>query len=193
MGVSTNCNIAYFSKDLDLINRYTLEGRADNFIYGLIGGSGAYFDPEKHGGFTDEEMKIMKIYFDENSLSVSEGYARITPNVQDPNELLNIWLKIRSNLIKEFNLNLAEYRQSLLDNISELKSTIQDKPRNLLSFLPNKKSIQIPQQQKEISDDKFKRILFDYTWSLDSISMIISALTIAIKNEYLVEITASDW
>jgi len=164
MGVSTNLNVIFFSKEKEKIQKVEHDGRADDFIYHLLNDGGSTFDPDKLGSFSDEEKEILKIYFDANSMSVMEGYATVTPNIQDPNKLKKIWRRIRSKIIKEFDDSMKDYHEHLSHD-SSIK----------------------------MSEYSFEKKVFNYTWSLDSISGILSLLELAIASEYLVEITVSDF
>ena len=164
MGVSTSCIVTIYSKEKEKIKKIDFENRADNFIYNIINDGGATFNPNAINNFTDDEREIMKVYFDENSGSVLQGYATVTPNIQDPNKMKEIWIKIRSGIIIEFNNSMKEYHEKLSSDSSA-----------------------------KMSEYKFNKKLFNYTWSLDCVSGIISLLQMAIINEYLIEITVADF
>lgn len=164
MGVSTNCNVTFYTKEKEKIQKVELDDRADDFIYHLMNDGGARFNPDAIYKFSDEDKAIMKIYFDENSGSVAEGYAKVSPNIQDPQKLKKIWINIRSGIIQEFDQSMKAYHEKL-------------------SAEPTVK----------MSEYDFSKKMFKYTWSLDSISGVIALLQLAIKNDHLVEITASDF
>ncbi len=193
MGVATNCKISFYTKEKVFIEKYDLEGRADDFIYGLINDGGATFNPSYYGEFSTEQIEIMKIYFDEESMSVGEGYAKVTPNVQDPKELKKIWTKIRTHIIKSFNKRMKEYRSSLNDSINQMQDEIKKSKESKSGFFSKKNSIDLKEPTIQMDDYRFDKVLFDYTWSLNSISKVMAGLEIAIKNDNLVEITVSDW
>ncbi|MDF1696694.1 MAG: hypothetical protein P1U56_12710 [Saprospiraceae bacterium] len=193
MGVSTNCKIAMYTKDKSFIKKYDLEGRADGFIYGLLNDGGATFDPSNYGEFTEHQIEIMKVYFDKESMSVSEGYASVTSNIQDPKELKKVWIKIRSSVIKSFHSELKSYRSGLLEQISEMQEEIKKSNESKSGLFSKKATIKIAEPKVKMDEHRFDRVLFDYTWSLNSISKIITGLEMAIADGNLVEITASDW
>lgn len=168
MGVSTNCKITFFNKEKNKISKIELGGRADDFIYNLMAEDAfligeSTFNPCAINNFTDEEKEMVQIYFDEKSLSVLEEYAIVKQNIQDPIKLKIIWEKIRSGIIKEFRQSMKDYHENLLID-----------------------------PKTKMSEYNFSDKIFRYTWSLDCISEIIGVLQVAIKNENLIEITASD-
>jgi len=193
MGVSTSCNVAFFTKDKKLVSKNPLDSRADDFIYGLVNDGGATFEPEKYGDFSHEEIEIMQIFFDENSMSVSENHAQVRPNIQDPAKLQPIWIKIRSHIIKTFNKSIKDYRDSLLLSHSKMVEKIEKSNNTQSGLFSKKKAIQISNPSIKMEDYAFDRLLFDYTWSLNCISKVMAALEIAVINNYLVEVTVSDW
>lgn len=163
MGVSTCCSVGFFTKEKEQIKKITLEGIADKFIYDIINDGGATFNPDSIAEFSAEEKEILKIYFDEESVSVLEGYAKVTPNIQNPNELKTVWKKIRRSTIIEFEKSMIAYHKKL-------------------SADPSVK----------MSEDDFERKLFNYRCTLECVSEIISMLNLAIEDGTLVEITAVD-
>ena len=195
MGVSTSLKFARFSKKEELIKRYDLDVRADEFIYNLLNDGGSTFNPEYFGEFSDAEKEIMKIYYDKNSISVAEGYAKITQNIQSPKELKSIWIKIRSSIIKSFNSKMRDYHNGISDDVSGLVEYINKYNETLdkQKIFSKKEKVELPNMTTHImSKYNFDRTLFNVIWSIDCISQILSLLDTSINDDMLVEITAAD-
>ena len=193
MGISTGTYIKYYTKENQLVNKYNLDDRSDDYIYdGLVCDGGAIFNPNKYGEFSEEQKEIMKVYFDEDSLSVGEGYAKVTPNIQSPEKLLPIWLKIRSSVIKPFQRDLKTYHSQIISDYKQVKEET-DKFNSSKKGLFSKKKYILPELTKLKSEYDFEDILWRNIWKIDSISKIIGFLIAAKENEMLVEITAADY
>lgn len=193
MGVSTGTYVRFYTKEEQLIKRYNLDDRSDDYIYsGLIADGGANFTPEMYGEFSDEQKQIMKVYFDEESMSVGEGYAKVTPNIQSPDKLLPIWIKIRSSVIKPFQRDLKDYHNQIIRDYNTLQNEV-DRFNSSKKGLFSSKEFNLPQMTDLKSEYDFKNILWRTVWKIDSISKVIALLIAAKGNENLVEITAADF
>lgn len=194
MGVSTSLKITFFSEEKALAKEINLDGRANGFIYELLNDGGLTFTPEKIGEFNDSEKEIMKVYFDKESMSVKEGYATVTQNIQAPKELKKIWTKIRSYIIKEFKNKMVNYHNNLTSDIISSQEIIKNVNEKIdkQSLFSKIKKVELPNITAQISGIDFDRLILDYTWSMDCISQIIVLLEMAENENMLVEITAID-
>ena len=186
MGVSTSTIVKFFKEENQLVNTYYLEDRSDDYIYdGLAASGGATFTPE--------QKSIMKVYFAAESGSVMEGYAEVTPNIQDPAKLIPIWEKIRGHAIKELHNKTTNYHNNLFDFHTKLEEQVSRYNQIKQGMFSKKEAFQLPSEIKLQTKDAFKRNVWDATWKIDSISKIIGLLIVAKAEKYKVEITASDF
>jgi hypothetical protein len=195
MGVSTSLKIAFYSKEKELIKKYDLAGRADEYIYSLVNDGGATFEPEKFGDFNESQKEALKVYFDQESLSVSEGYAKVTTNIQSPKELKPLWLKIRSSIIRSFNSKMKDYHDKLSASLTGLTDSIHVSNEGLekRNIFSKKKKIEVSDIATPMSEYDFDRALFNIVWSIDSISEVLTMLNMAIADDVLIEISAADY
>jgi hypothetical protein len=192
MGVSTEIHIKFYTEDKKFVNKYNLDDRSDDYVYeGLVSGGGSEFKPENFGEFSDEQKKIMKIYFDEESESVSEGYAKATKNIQSPEKLLPIWTEIRSSIIAPFQQNLISYHNEIINDYKNINDKIENY-NSQTNIVTSKNKMSLPKLTKLKSENDFKRTLRDTIWKIDSISKVIALLIVARDNKMLVEITVVD-
>ena len=159
MGVVNNCNISIFSQKKELISQHFIEG-TDELLDGLITDGGAIFDPSKYGEFSAEESKTIMIYFDKDSMSVGENCAEVTPNIQDPKKLKNVWLKVRYNLVQTHANMLKTYRSDLLKYIEDMKEVVNELKNKKQGLFKKKSIIELPEEVTEISEYKFRAPLF---------------------------------
>lgn len=193
MGVHTGTIVKFYNKENEFINRYNLDDRSDDYIYdGLICGGDLEFKPDKYGEFTEGQKEIMKIYFDEKSMSVEEGYARAKSNIQSPEKLLPIWIIIRSSIIEPFHSGLRSYHNQIISDFKVVKEEI-DKHNNSKKGFFSKNTLVLPELTNLKSEHEFQDIIWRTIWKIDSISKIIALLIVAKQNDMLVEITASDY
>lgn len=193
MGVRTGTIVKFYTKENEFINRYNLDDRSDDYMYdGLICSGGLEFKPDKYGEFTEEEKEIMKIYFDEKSMSVLEGYTRAKSNIQSPEKLLPIWITIRSSIIEPLHSGLSSYHNQIIADFKVVKEEV-DKHNNSKKGFFSKNTLDLPELTKLKSEHEFQDIIWRTIWKIDSISKIIALLIVAIQNDVLVEITASDY
>ena len=193
MGVSTGTIIKFYTTDKQLVNKYNLDDRSDDYIYdGLVCDGGANFNPEKFGEFTDEQKEIMKVYFDEESMSVGEGYAKVTSNIQSPEKLLQIWTKIRSSIIKSFQADLKSYHNQIISDYNQIKERTELFNKTKKGLF-SKSTFDLPELTNLKSEFDFEHILWRTIWKIDSISKVIALLIAAKENQMLVEITAADY
>ncbi|HHH53985.1 MAG TPA: hypothetical protein ENK91_10025 [Bacteroidetes bacterium] len=134
----------------------------------------------------------MKIYFDEDSGSVLEGYATVTPNIQSPDKLLPIWIKIRSSVIKPFQSELNNYHNKIIVYNKKIKQETEKFNKSKKSLFSKNKFI-LPELTELKTEYDFEDILWRTIWKIDSISKVIGLLIVAKENGMLVEITASDY
>lgn len=194
MGVSTGTVVKFYDSDKNLLNTYYLDDRSDDYIYqGLICDGGSTFKPDNFGEFDERQKEIMKVYFDETSGSVGEGYATVTPNIQSPAELLVIWTKIRSSVISKFNVEMDKYHDRVISDYHLFKTSIVELTLKKKSLFGNKPKYALPDTMEPLTKNEFQRKLYDIIWMMDSISKIIGLLIVAKENEMLVEITAADY
>jgi hypothetical protein len=193
MGVSTGTIVKFYTIDNQLVNKYNLDDRSDDYIYdGLVCDGGANFNPDKYGDFTDEQKEIMKVYFDEESMSVGEGYAKVTSNIQSPEKLLPIWIKIRSSVIKPFQADLKSYHSQIIADYKQIKDKTElfnSSKKGLFS----KNTFNLHELTNLKSEYDFENILWRTIWQIDRISKVIALLIAAKENKMLVEITVADY
>ena len=187
MAVSTSTVVKFYTKENEFLKKYDLDDRSDDYIYdGLVCNGGATFNPEKYGNFSEEQKEIMKVYFNEESLSVMEGYAEeVIVNIQSPEKLLPIWSKIKSSVAKSFQANLIEYHNGIIADHEKVTSEIA-------RYNSKKEDIILPEFTKLKSEYDFKNDLWRITSAIESISKVIGLLMVAEENNFLVEITAND-
>ncbi len=124
-------------------------------------------------------------------MSVGEGYAKITPNIQKPEKLLPIWIKIRTSVIKPFQSDLKEYHSQIISDYNNVKEEV-NKFNSAKSGLFSNPKLELPKLTSLMSEYDFKNILWRTIWKIDSISKVIGLLIVAKESGYLVEITAED-
>lgn len=194
MSGSTSLKISFFSKEKELIKKIDLDARADEFIYDLLNDGGSTYNPDILGEFDDSEKEIMKVYFDQESMSVSEGYATVTQNIQDPKELKMIWTKIRSTLINGFQQKMVSYHNDLTRDINLIKEVIKDHNEIIekQSLFSKIKKVELPNITPLMTVYNFERAISDNIWSIDCLSQVLVLLDMADKEKMLVEITVTD-
>jgi hypothetical protein len=194
MGVSTETRIKFYTKEKALVNTYCMDDRSDDYIYsGLVCDGGAVFNPDSFGDFTAEQKEIMKIYFDEESMSVGEEYASVTSNIQAPEKLLPIWNQIRTAVIKPFQAGLNDYHNGIIADYEKLNKSFEKNKNARTRLFSKKEHVVIPDLLPLKSEYDFKDTLWRTIWKIDSISKVIALLIVAKKNNMLVEITAADF
>jgi len=194
MGVSTTTYIKFYTKEKQLVKKYNMDDRSDDYIYdGLVCDGGANFNPDSFGEFSDEQKEIMKLYFDEESMSVVEGYAKVTSNIQSPEKLLPIWTKIRTSVIKPFQSDLNDYHNNIISDYQKINESVEKNKNSKKSLFSKKEDLIIPELSELKSEYNFKDMLWRIIWKIDSISKVIGLLIVAKENNMLVEITAADF
>lgn len=194
MGVSTETCIKFYTKEKQFVKKYNMDDRSDDYIYdGLVSDGGTNFNPDNFGEFSDDEKKIMKVYFDEQSSSVAEGYAKVTSNIQSPTELLPIWIKIRTSVISPFQSGLNDYHNGIINYHKKMTESIEIQKKSKRGLFAKKEDLLFPELSELKSEYDFKDILWRVIWKIDSISKIIALLITAKENDMLVEITVADY
>ena len=195
MGVSTSIKIGLYNKEKEFIKKIDLDSRADEFIYKIVNDGGATFEPEKLGDFDEDEKEVLKVYFDKDSVSVAEGYAKVTENIQSPKDLKKIWTKIRTTIIRGYKNKMVDYHKCLSNDINSIQEIIKDYNGKVdkQGLFSKSKKIESPSFTALMTEYNFDRLLFDSIWSLDCISQVLLILDLAIKEDNLVEITAADY
>lgn len=185
MGVSTGTQIRFYTTDKEFVKKYYLEDRSDDYIYeGLVCNDDSEFSPENFGDFTEEQKEIMKVYFDEDSMSVTEGYANVIQNIQSAKKLLPIWNQIRSSIIQPFQQDLNSYHSQIITDYKLIKESVDN--------VDTPKDNQVPELTTLKSEYDFEDLLWRTIWKIDSVSKVIALLIVAKENDMLVEITAVD-
>ena len=193
MGVSTETCIKFYTKEKELIKKYNMDDRSDDYIYqGLVCDGGAKFNPDNFGEFSEEQKEIMKVYFDEHSMSVGEGYAKVISNIQSPEKLLPIWTKIRTSIISPFQSDLNDYHNLITSDHQKMNESIEKNKNSKKGLFTKKEDIVFPELSELKSEYDFKDTLWKVIWKIDSISKIIGLLIVAKENDMLVEITVAD-
>lgn len=194
MGVNTITYVKFYTKDKKLVEKYNLDDRSDDYIYeGLVANGGAKFNPSTFGEFSDEQKEIMKLYFDKDSMSVSEGYAKVVSNIQSPDKLLPIWNKIRGSIIVPFQTDLKEYHNSIISDYKKVNDAFEKSKNTKKGFFFKKEDLIAPELTQLKSEYEFEDLLWCTIWKIDSISKVIGLLIAAKQNNMLVEITAADY
>ncbi|MDJ1479850.1 hypothetical protein QNI16_05090 [Cytophagaceae bacterium YF14B1] len=167
MGSSTGLNMYFYTQEKELKKKINLLSTVtDNIYYLLIYEYTDDSKPEGLNQFTEQEQEVMRLYFDAESLTASEGYGTVKSNIQSPKELKKIWSKLQRYFIKTFETQIINYQTQSISN---------------------------PSLTSQMPQDIFKRIISDGVWTAASTSLVITRLEQAIEDDMLVEITIEDY
>ncbi|MDJ1502739.1 hypothetical protein [Xanthocytophaga agilis] len=166
MGVSAGLNMYFYTQEEELKKKINLLSTVTDDIYYLLIYEYGDDKPEGLNQFTEQEQEVMRLYFDEESLTASEGYGIVKSNIQSPKELVKIWSKLQSYFVKSFEKEMVDYHTQLTSN---------------------------PSPTSQMAPDTFKRKISDGAWTAASTSIIITRLEQAIDDDMLVEITIEDY